>query len=140
MSFEKGDIFFLLSQHCSLILSCANIFIDWNWFSCERYGPWVSWVFFGVVVVQFHSCDLAFFTNYFIPFLHNCKYQLFPVLTITNCAISDGYGHSLLNLSMCPRNISDRLCQCSFFWHEHNWPSKTTADTEPGSTNHQATR
>ena len=39
-SFQRKDIFF--NQHCGLILSCANVFIDWNWLSGER-------------------CDLVFF-------------------------------------------------------------------------------
>ena len=39
---EKIISFFFFNQHCGLILSCANVFIDWNWFSGERCGPWAS--------------------------------------------------------------------------------------------------
>ena len=33
---------FSSKQHYGLILSCANLFIDWHWFSGERCGPWAS--------------------------------------------------------------------------------------------------
>ena len=38
----KDMIFFSFNQHCGLILSCTNLVFDWNWFSCERCGPWAS--------------------------------------------------------------------------------------------------
>ena len=39
---EKIISFFSFNQHCGLILSCAKVFIDWNWFSGERCGTWAS--------------------------------------------------------------------------------------------------
>ena len=40
--------FFCHNQRYGIILSCTNGIIDWNCFSCERYGPWVS-VFIKIV-------------------------------------------------------------------------------------------
>ena len=66
---EKIISFFSFNQHCGLILSCANVFIDWNWFSGERCGPWTScFKLYGVFLagdnyfffsrLRCHICDL----------------------------------------------------------------------------------
>ena len=42
-----GDnVFFFLNQHCSVILVCANVFIDLNCFSSEGFDPWASCLLF----------------------------------------------------------------------------------------------
>ena len=41
---------FSFNQCCGIII-CANVFIDWNCFSGERFGQWIScYVYFDVEI------------------------------------------------------------------------------------------
>ena len=50
--FKEKIISFFSFYHSGLILSCANVFIDWNWFSGDWCSLWAS------CCGAYHSCWL----------------------------------------------------------------------------------
>ena len=65
---SKDNIVFLIYQHCGLILSCAKLFIDWNWYV-------LRWAMcpMGLFVVCGIQIHIIFIRN--INFLHWIEYN-----------------------------------------------------------------
>ena len=78
---EKIISFFSFNQHCGRII-CANMFIDWNWLSGERCGPWAF-------------CFILLFIVYYVVL--NCM-ALFYFILITDCRFLNYHFNTFLFL------------------------------------------
>ena len=113
---EKIISFFSFNQHCGLILLCANVFIDWNWFSSERCGPWDSCYLLNIMPI---SLPLDTFQSFLWGAQlseHSTGVWVLYTLTMTRGSLENGWNciQFLLAAIMFLRE-NNHQTECSLF-------------------------